>query len=52
MGRHRGPSPPAASAPAAGMSATPFGLWRSRLLWRNGCWYRFLLWSHAYIKVP
>jgi hypothetical protein len=52
LGHRRGPSSPAASVPAAGMSSTPFGLCRSRLLWRSGCWYRFLLWSHAYIKVP
>ena len=52
MGRRLGPTPPAAPAPAAGMSATPVRWWRSRLLRHWVCWFRFLLWSHAYIKLP
>jgi hypothetical protein len=45
-------APPAASAPAARTSAASVGLWRARLLRHCVCWLRFLLWSHAYIKVP
>lgn len=52
MGRHLGPAPPTAPAPTARTSATPVRLRCSRLLRRNACLFRFLLWSHAYIKVP
>jgi hypothetical protein len=52
LGRRLGPAPPAAPASAAGIPATPVGLWRSRLLRHCVYWFRFLLWSHAYIKVP
>jgi len=52
FGRGVGPTPPAAPAPATGVATASVGLGCGRLLRCRVCWFRFLLWSDGYLKVP